>query len=147
MEWNIFLNKNGNMVGFFTHYIDMDNEYQSFEDLWIWKESMSICYEVYDCMEGCRDFGLRNQMQECSVSVPSNISEGFELHTDRAFIRHLYISKGSAAELRTQTYIAIHRKYISVERGENLIIRIKRLGAGIQNYIKARKAGNWRKTE
>ena len=117
----------------------METNYHSFEDLWIWQEAMQICYEVYDCMKDCRDFNLRNQMQDSSVSVPSNIAEGFELNTDRAFIRHLFISKGSAGELRTQVYIAIRQGYIPEERGIKLIARIKRLGAGIYNFIDSRK--------
>ena len=117
----------------------MENSYHSFEALWIWKEAMEICYEVYDCMKDCRDFGLRNQMHDSSVSIPPNIAEGFELSTDRAFIRHLYISKGSGGELRTQVYIAINQLYIPHERGQILVSRIKRLGASIQNFIKSRK--------
>ena len=117
----------------------MENSYHSFEDLWIWKEAMEICYEVYDCMKDCRDFELRNQMHDSSVSIPSNIAEGFELSTDRAFIRHLYISKGSGGELRTQVYLAIRQSYIPNEQGQILVSRIKRLGASIQRFIKYRK--------
>src|SRR5687767_2277585 len=123
----------------------MEGDYHSFEDLWIWKEYMEICYEVYDCLKNCRDFGLRNQMYDSSASVPSNIAEGFELHTDRAFIRHLYISKGSTGELRTQLYIAIKQAYIPNNRGNELVCRARRLSAGIQNFIDARKQKSHRK--
>ena len=117
----------------------MENHYDSFEDLWIWQEGMQICYEVYDCMKDCNDYKLRGQMHDSSISIPSNIAEGFELHTNRAFIRHLFISKGSAGELRTQVYIAIRQRYIPEERGIQLVSRIKRLGAGIYNFIDSRK--------
>ena len=123
----------------------MEDNYQSFEDLWIWHESLEICYEIYDCMKNCRDFGLRSQMYDSSASVPSNIAEGFELNTDRAFIRHLYISKGSAGELRTQVYIAIRQEYIPKHKGQELINRIKRLAGGTQNFIDARKQRSRRK--
>lgn len=124
----------------------MEGKYQSFEDLWIWQEAMEICYEVYECMKDCRDFGLRNQMYDSSVSSPSNIAEGFELHTDRAFIRHLSIAKGSSGELRTQVYVAIKRNYIRQEKGEELVSRLKRLSAGVQNFITARRIKNRRKS-
>jgi four helix bundle protein len=124
----------------------MESKYHSFEDLWIWQEAMEICYEVYECMKDCHDYGLRNQMYDSSVSAPSNIAEGFELHTDRAFIRHLSIAKGSSGELRTQVYVAIRRKYISQEKGEALVIRLKRLSAGIQNFITARKLKSRRRS-
>ncbi len=129
----------------FGTYTIMDNEYDSFEDLWIWQEAMQICYEIYDCMKNCRDFKLRDQICDCSVSIPSNIAEGFELNTDRAFLRHLYISKGSGGELRTQLYVAIRQNYIPEIKGHQLVNRIKRLCAGIQNFITARKNNSHRK--
>lgn len=117
----------------------MESTYQSFEELVIWQEGMKICYQVYDALEHCHDFGLRNQMERSAVSVPSNIAEGYELSSDRAFIRHLYIAKGSAGELRTQMYIAIRQKYISVETGTELLAQVKKLGGMIQKFITARK--------
>lgn len=117
----------------------MESTYQLFEDLVIWQEGMKICYQIYDALEQCHDFGLRNQMERSAVSVPSNIAEGYELSSDRAFIRHLYIAKGSAAELRTQLYIAIRQKYISQEIGTELLAHTKKLSGMIQKFINARK--------
>jgi len=108
-------------------------------------EAMEICHEVYMSMKGCRNFKLRDQMMDSSVSVPSNIAEGFELNTDRLFIRHLFISKGSTGELRTQMYIAIRQQHVPEDIGGNLIIRIRRLAAGIQNFIKERQKNCRRK--
>ena len=123
----------------------MENNYHSFEDLLIWQEGMDICYQIYDQLSNCRDFGLKDQMQRSSVSIPSNIAEGFELSSNRAFIRHLYIAKGSAGELRTQLYIAIRQQYISNESGALLVQQTKKIGGMIQNFIMARKARNLRK--
>jgi len=117
----------------------MESTYLSFEDLFIWQEGMKICYQIYDALEDCHDFGLRNQMERSAVSIPSNIAEGYELSSDRAFIRHLYIAKGSAAELRTQLYIAIRQKYISDEPGNEIITHTKKLSGMIQKFITARK--------
>jgi four helix bundle protein len=122
----------------------MGKNYDSFEDLWIWKEAMEICHEVYDCIKDCRDFKLRDQMRDCSVSMASNIAEGYELHTEPAFIRHLYISKGSGGELRTQLHIAIRQKYVASDRGNILIERTKRWAAGMHNFIAERKKSNRR---
>lgn len=105
---------------------------------------MEICYEVYDSMKDCRDFRLRDQMHGSSISMPSHIAEGYELNTERAFIRYLYISKGSGGELRTQMYIAIKQQYIANDRGQMIVNRIKRWGAGVQNFIKERKESTLR---
>ena len=117
----------------------MESKYQSFEDLVIWKEGMEICFSIYDCLSNCHDFGLRNQMERSAVSVPSNIAEGYELNSDRGLIKHLYIAKGSIAELRTQLYIAIRQHYISEGKGNLLLDRSRKLSGMIQKFITARR--------
>ena len=117
----------------------MKESYDSFEDLWIWREAMEICHEVHKYMKDCRNFKLRDKMMHCSTSVPSNIAEGFELNTGRLFIRYLYISKGSSGELRTQMYVAISQQHVPEDVGKILINRLKRLAAGIQNFITERE--------
>jgi four helix bundle protein len=117
----------------------MENNYDSFEDLHIWKEGMKLCDEVYSNLKNCKDFGLRDQMQRSSVSIPSNIAEGFELNTNKAFIRHLYIAKGSGGELRTQLYIAIRQGYIENLKGKELVELCKKIGSMIYKFIDARK--------
>jgi four helix bundle protein len=140
-----FLKKFKNSFRFREHFAclatptSMENKYHSFEDLLIWQLAMELCDEVYEAMKNCKDFGLRDQMQRSSVSIPSNIAEGFELHTNKAFIRHLYISKGSGGELRTQLYVAIRRTYIDAEKGGLLVAKTKKLGGMIYNFILTRK--------
>ena len=94
----------------------MENKIESFEDLFIWQESLQLCLEIYESLQSCRDFGLRDQMQKSSVSIPSYIAEGFERGSDKEFIRFLYYAKGSSGELRTQLYIARGLKIIQNEK-------------------------------
>ena len=114
----------------------MEGKYHSFEDLLIWPLAMDLCDEVYEAMKDCRDFGLKDQLQRSAVSVPSNIAEGFELNTNKAFIRHLNIAKGSGGELRTRLYIAIKRSYINETHGSYLVEKTKKLSGMIFNFIK-----------
>ncbi len=117
----------------------METKYHSFEDLIIWQEGMKLCDEIYSSLKQCKDYSLRDQMQRSSVAVPSNIAEGFELHTNKSFIRYLFIAKGSCGELRTQVYIAISQGYIDDEKGKDLINFCKKLSAMIYNFIISRK--------
>ncbi|HMF20325.1 MAG TPA: four helix bundle protein [Gemmataceae bacterium] len=79
--------------------------FQSFEDLEVWKRASNLAVKVYEALRECRDLSLRNQMQRAAMSIASNIAEGSE-RGRREFARFLAIARGSAAELRTQTYIA-----------------------------------------
>ena len=79
--------------------------YQSFEDLEVWKRACRLAVRVYGLLTESRDYGLRDQMQRAAVSVASNIAEGAE-RGPREFAHFLAIARGSAAELRTQAYIA-----------------------------------------
>lgn len=117
----------------------VEGKYHAFEDLLIWQLGMELCSEVYDRMKTCKDFGLRDQMQRASVSIPSNIAEGFELNTDKAFVRHLCIAKGSAGELRTQLYIAIRLNIVEEKPGLLLVDKTKKLSGMIYRFILARK--------
>lgn len=80
--------------------------YHSFEDLKVWKTACNLAVTIYDSFKTCRDYGLKDQITRSAVSVASNIAEGAERDSGPDFIRFLNIAKGSAAELRTQLYIA-----------------------------------------
>ena len=89
---------------------------EMFEDLKEWQEGRELVNRVYDMVKNepfCRDFALRDQIVKVAISVPSNIAEGFERDSDREFIRFLYISKGSAGEVRSQLHHALDQKYVS----------------------------------
>lgn len=89
--------------------------FHSFEDLEVWKRGCQLAVAVYQAVGDSRDFGLRDQMQRAAVSIPSNIAEGAE-RTRKDFLRFLVIARGSAAELRTQAYIAAKIGTINAEQ-------------------------------
>ena len=114
--------------------------YQSFEDLLIWKEAMRFSVEIYQLFREIKDYGFKDQIQRASVSVPSNIAEGFERQTDKEFVQYLFIAKGSNGELRTQLYLAIELKYIERKAGIEMIEKARKISSMIQNLIKVRRA-------
>jgi four helix bundle protein len=58
---------------------------------------------------------LRDQIRRAALSVPSNIAEGDELSIDKHSVKYFYTAKGSAAEVLTQSIIALEIGYISGE--------------------------------
>jgi four helix bundle protein len=90
-----------------------------FEEIEAWKTSRQLTTLIYRLSEQGifgKDYGLKDQIRRASVSVMSNIAEGFESRTDTQFINFLGHAKGSAGEVRAQLYIALDLKYISQEQ-------------------------------
>jgi four helix bundle protein len=89
-----------------------------FRELRVWQRAKDLAVYIYKQTEKgkfAKDFGLRDQVRRAAVSISSNIAEGDELDTDKQSIRHFYIAKGSAAEVLTQTIIAMEIGYIDDE--------------------------------
>ncbi len=109
-----------------------------FEDLEIWKEARSLTNAVYKITLDSgfsKDFGLRDQIRRATVSVMSNIAEGFERGGNQELIQFLYIAKGSCGEARAQLYVARDQGYINDERFNELLKSFKRLSVMISNMI------------
>ena len=86
-----------------------------FEDLKVWQRARQLTKLVYRLTNGDRfndDLRLRNQMRDSSVSTMSNIAEGFTRNSDKEFRQFLFVAKSSAAELQSQTYVALDQSYI-----------------------------------
>jgi four helix bundle protein len=109
--------------------------YQSFEKLEVWKRGCRLAVSITQSLTECRQFGLRDQMQRAAISVPSNIAEGHERDSKLDFIRFLRIAKGSAAELRTQCYIASRLDVLTKSQADNFIRECKELSAMLQGLI------------
>ena len=87
-----------------------------FEDIQAWltaRQLTNMIYELSNQIGFSRDFGLRDQIRRASVSVMSNVAEGFESRTDIQFINFLGMARASAGEVRAQLYIASDQKYIT----------------------------------
>ena len=95
---------------------------EKFEDLIAWQKARHLTKKVYGITkfgEFSKDFGLKEQIRKASVSVMSNIAEGFERGGRSEFHHFLVIAKGSCAELKSQLYVALDADYIDTEK--NLI--------------------------
>ena len=90
-----------------------------FEEIEAWQTARELTKLIYSLTGGdkfSRDFGLKDQIRRASVSVMSNISEGFESQTQAQFIRYLVIAKASAGEVRSQLYVSHDLGYITQEQ-------------------------------
>lgn len=88
---------------------------QGFEELIAWQRAMDLAVHVYELSREApfsRDFALCDQIHRSVISIPSNISEGYERGGRAEFYRFLTIAKGSCGETRTQIHLAKRLKYL-----------------------------------
>lgn len=89
---------------------------QKFEEMEVWQLSRTLVKNIYRVSSSgsfSKDFGLKDQLRRASISILSNIAEGFERSGNREFVHFLYVAKGSAGELRSQLYAAPDQAYVS----------------------------------
>jgi four helix bundle protein len=94
-----------------------------FEEMKVWQDSRMITKHIYQISsmgKFAKDYGLRDQIQRASVSVMSNIAEGYERDSNREFIKFLGYSKGSIGEVRSLLYVALDNEYLTEAKFEEL---------------------------
>ena len=114
---------------------------EKFEDIEAWKmarEITKMIYQISSSVNFSKDFALVNQIRRASVSIISNIAEGFERNGDKEFVQFLTIAKGSCGEVRAQLYVALDQNYI--DEGQSIIIKNKlaetsRMLSGLIKYL------------
>ncbi len=115
---------------------------KTFRDLLVWQKSMDLvtnCYTISADFPTDEQFGLTSQTRRCSISIPSNISEGFGRGTNKDYYRFLTISLGSLFEFQTQVEIAYNLNYISSENFNKLYEdsrELERMLSSFMNKIK-----------
>ena len=114
--------------------------YASFEDLKVWKRSCRLAVEIYRLLKDCKEYALKDQMSRSAISIASHIAEGAERGSKPEFIRFLNIAKGSAAELRTQLYIAVKSETIfPEEQALQIISQFREISNMLQGLIKSQR--------
>ncbi len=118
----------------------------SYRDLDVWQRAMDLVvlvYQMLDTLPKHQDFVLKQQMQRCAISIPSNIAEGRQRSSRNEFAHFIDIAKGSTAELQTQLEICQRLRYISTENADLLY----RLSENIMRMLHKLKASLKPKTE
>jgi four helix bundle protein len=97
--------------------------FQKFIEIEAWQKARELTKEIYRITKRkpfSHDFELRAQIRNASLSVMSNIAEGFDRNGNAEFIQFLSIAKGSAAEVVAQLYAALDQEYVTTEEFERV---------------------------
>ena len=81
----------------------------SFKDLVVWQRAVQLSLEIYELtakFPSSEQFGLTNQLRRASVSVASNIAEGYGKSTKGEYLVFLGHARGSNGEVQTQLVIS-----------------------------------------
>ncbi|MDD5327042.1 MAG: four helix bundle protein [Phycisphaerae bacterium] len=113
---------------------------KDYKDLKVWQKGIEIVDKVYEFTAKFPKeelYGLTLQIRKASVSIPSNVSEGFVRGHTNEYRQFLRISLGSCAELDTQSIIANRRKYITKKELDDLAEDLNHESRMLVNLINA----------
>jgi four helix bundle protein len=109
---------------------------KNFEEIEAWKEARILVSEIYSNFKNIKDYGLRDQIQRASISIMSNIAEGFDRESNKEFIRFLIISKGSVSELKSLSYAALDLNYLNVDAFNHILERCTKIINLLNGFIR-----------
>jgi four helix bundle protein len=117
--------------------------FNTFEQIDAWRKSRELTKQIYALTSSAsfaKDYGLKDQIRRASVSIMSNIAEGFERSGTKEFTQFLATAKGSAGEVRSQLYVALDQNYLHNDEFKILsgtATEISRMISGLMTYLRA----------
>ncbi|MGN7513556.1 MAG: four helix bundle protein [Allomuricauda sp.] len=93
-------------------------------------------YQIPSENEFCRDFALRDQIRRASISVSSNIAEGYGRKTNKEFIYFLNVAKASCYEVKSQLYLALDIEYLDDKNFRRLYAICDEISMTIHGLVK-----------
>lgn len=117
----------------------MESKIKNFKDLDVWKLGKEIVLDIYKATkEFPREelYGLTTQMRRAAISIPSNISEGFNRYHNKEYRQFLYVALGSCAELETQVEVSFDLGYLNGVIRDGILEKLDHESRMLRNLIK-----------
>jgi len=111
---------------------------KSFEELTIWQEARELTSKIYILSKRFPKeelYGLTSQIRRASVSIMSNIAEGFNRRSTKEFINFLIISRASISEVQNDLYISLDLNYINKKDFETIYNHAQKISMSINKLI------------
>jgi len=118
---------------------------KSFEELPVWQDARKFTNKIYNLTDKFPKeelYGLTSQIRRASVSIMSNIAEGFDRRSDKELTNFLSMSRASSSEVQNDLYIALDLKYINQSEFNQLYQEAKKIAKqinGLMTYLKSGK--------
>jgi four helix bundle protein len=112
---------------------------RNFRDLDVWKIGKEIVLDIYRATAAfprVEVYGLASQMRRASVSIPSNVAEGFNRFHNKEYRQFLFIALGSCAELETQVEISSDLGFVQRSIRDLIIEKLDHETRMLRNLLK-----------
>jgi four helix bundle protein len=120
---------------------------KQFEESEVWQSARILVRNVYAASRSPSsrgDFAFCDQIRRASVSIASNMAEGFDRQSNPSFCMYLASANGSVAEVRAQLYITLDLGYVSSSGFAILVARGDSIGRQLTGFIAYRKTSHKR---
>lgn len=111
----------------------------TFRDLKIWQKSIVLVTNIYDKTKSFpieELYGLTSQIRRASISIPSNIAEGYGRESKQEYIRFLNISISSLFEVQTQLEIGKNLFFLKENDFNLLYENTREIERMLSSYIR-----------
>jgi four helix bundle protein len=113
---------------------------RSYRDLLVWQKAIELAILVYRLSEAfprTKIYGLTSQIRRASVSVPSNIAEGFGRGSRKEYLQFLFVAQGSLKELETQTTLSQRLNYATPAQADRILSEAEVVGKMLGSLIRS----------
>lgn len=117
-----------------------DSEIKSYRDLHVWQRAVEVVEEIYRIsadFPSDERFGLTSQIRRATVSVPSNIAEGYGRRKRAQYMQYLDIANGSLKEVETQLIIAGKLGFIEKDQAQKAWSLLQEVGKMLTGLIRS----------
>jgi four helix bundle protein len=113
---------------------------EGFRRLIVWQRAYELTLAIYKHTKNfpkSEQYGLTPQIRRVAVSIPANISEGYERRSRKEYLQFLGIAKGSMGEVETYLLLARDLDYLDNEVYEILETQRQEIGRLLKGLIKS----------
>jgi four helix bundle protein len=113
---------------------------ESFRDLLVWQKAVDLavrCHRVARRFPRDEQQVLGYQTRKSSLSMPSNIAEGFARHSTASYVQHLWTAHASGAELQSQLIVGTRIEIVSESDAAVLISDAEEVGRMIHGLVRS----------
>ncbi len=99
-------------------------KYKDFTEMPIWNRAIDAADKVFQITESLprkEDYGLTSQLRRASVSISSNIAEGYGRNGGRDKMKFYIYARGSAFETKSQLLYGLKVNYFNENEVTNAI--------------------------